>query len=180
MNMTVSIGTPGAPGSITYTPMEYIFKIKNPEMMENEYTVRDDRAAREIMQNLGVLDFDRLEKLLDGLDFTAISTRQLSHLSSELLELGLNDEFAAVYLAAGNMDEGFDGRQRNLDVKFNAIPLINERLDSQIEFGRSEGLTHDRAYGRILGSYTNANHIVAALSYLAKSAQKLPSINERV
>lgn len=179
MNMTVSVGTPGAPGSITYTPMEYVIKIKNPEMVENEFTVKEDRAARDIMERLGVFDFGKLEELVNGLDFTAISTRQLSRLSSGLRALGFNDEFAAVYLSLGNEDTGFDGRQRNLDVKFNAIPLLNEQLDGQIEFGRNEGLTHDKAYGRILNSYANANHAVAALSYLAKKAQKLPSINER-
>jgi len=180
MNMTVSVGTPGAPGSITYTPMEYIFKIKNPEMMENEYTVRDDRAAREIMENVGIFDFEKLQTLLEGLDFTAISTRQLSRLSSELLALGFKDESAITFLAQGNMDEGFDGMPRNQDVKFNAIPLINEQLDGHFSFAANEGLTHDRAYKRILDSLVNANHVVAALSYLAKSAQGLPSINERV
>lgn len=178
--MTISVGVPGAPGSITYTPMEYVFKISNPDMVENKYTVKDESAAREIMQSVGVYDFDKVNQLLEGLDFTAISTRQLSDLCSELRALGFDDEAACAFLADGNQDCGLDGRQRNLDVKFNAIPLINERLDSQIEYGRQVGLTHDKGYGQVLSGLTSANHVVAALTYLAKSAQKLPSINDRV
>lgn len=175
INVSASIGG----GSVRFTPMEYVIKIKNPEMVENKFTVKDDRAARDVMERLGVYDFDKLEELISGLDFTAISTRELNHLCPRLRALGFNDVFAAVYLSLGNEDTGFDGKQRNLDVKFNAIPLLNERLDSQIAFGRSQGLTHDKAYGRILNSYVNANHVVAALSYLTKRAQKLPSINDR-
>jgi len=178
--MDVNVGASGTAGSVRFTPMEYVFKIKNPEMVENEYTVKDDRAARDIMENVGIFDFDKLQTLLAGLDFTAISTRQLSHLSSELLALGFNDESAIRFLAQGNMDEGFDGLPRNQDVKFNAIPLINEQLDGHVSFAAKHGLTHDKAYGRILDSLVNANHVVAALSWLAKGAQKLPSINERV
>jgi len=177
--MDVNVGAPGIAGSVRFTPMEYVIKIKNPEMVENEFTVKDDRAARDVMERLGVYDFDKLEELINGLDFTAISTRELSHLCPRLRALGFNDGFAAVILSVGNQDTGLDGMPRNQDVKFNAIPLINERLDSQLEFGRSQGLTGDLAYGRILGSLANANHAVAALSYLAKSAQRLPSINEQ-
>ena len=163
---------------ITYTPMEYIFKIKQPEMMENEYTVNDDEAAREIMRNVGVEDFDRLKEVLDGIDMTSISTRELMTLSLELTAMGFNDSSALSFLAQGNMDCGLDQRQRNLDVKFNAIPLIYEQLAGHIDFARTQGLKGDKGYGRILGSLNNANHIVAALSFLAKSAEKLPSIDE--
>lgn len=178
--MAMSVGAPGDAGSITYTPMEYVFKISEPEMKENEYTVDNEDAAREIMANVGIRDFDKLNELLDGLDMTSISTRQLSALTSELRGLGFNDISASTFLGQGNQDTGFDGQSRNLDVKFNAIPLIYEQLEGHRGFALREGLTKDRAFGRILGSLVNANHVVAALTYLAKSAEKLPSINERV
>ena len=178
--MNISLNGVSYSDPTIYTPMEYVFKISKPEMVENEFTVKDDRGARDIMQGLGIFDFDKLNELLDGLDFTAISTRELSLLCSELSALGINDKYASAYLSVGNQDTGMDGRPRNLDVKFNAIPLINEQLDIQIKYGHKEGLIRDKAYGRILNSFVNANHMVAALSYLAKSAQKLPSIDEHV
>lgn len=174
----MAINISGA-GSITYVPMEYVFKIKQPEMVENEYTVKNDEAAREIMRNVGIVDFDALNSLIEGLDMTSISTRELSLLCSGLNKLGFNDVSAYSVLAEGNQDSGFDGRSRNRDVKFNAIPLIYERLQGQIGFGAKEGLKGDKAYGRILSGFANANHIVAALSYFVKTAQKLPSINEQ-
>lgn len=170
----------GAAGSITYVPMEYIFKIQKPDMVENEYTVTDDATAREIMRNVGVDDFDKLKALLDGVDMTSISTRELSDLCREMADLGFNDDGAYSFLAQGNMDEGFDGQPRNRDVKFNAIPLIYEQLQGHVSFFAKEGLTNNRGAVRILDSLYNANHAVAALSYIAKTTQKLPSINEKV
>ncbi|PHN31857.1 hypothetical protein K3169_01985 [Pseudomonas phytophila] len=174
----MAINISGA-GSITYVPMEYVFKIKQPEMVENEYTVNDDEAAREIMKNVGIVDLDGLKSLLEGLDMTSISTRELSSLCAGLNKLGFNDVSAYFFLAEGNEDSGFDGRSRNLDVKFNAIPLVYEKLQGQIDFAATEGLKGDKAYGRILSGIANANHIVAALSYFVKTAHKLPSINEQ-
>lgn len=174
----MAINISGA-GSVTYVPMEYVFKLKQPEMVENEYTVKDDEAAREIMRNVGVVDLDGLKLLLEGLDMTSISTRELSSLCAGLNKLGFNDETAHSFLSQGNQDSGFDGRSRNRDVKFNAIPLIYEQLQGHIGFAAKEGLKGDKEFGRILGSIANANHIVAALSYFVKTAQKLPSIKEQ-
>ncbi|MBC3952601.1 hypothetical protein [Pseudomonas folii] len=174
----MAINISGA-GSITYVPMEYVFKIKQPEMVENEYTVKDDEAAREIMRNVGIVDLDGLKSLLEGLDMTSISTRELSSLCAGLNNLGLNDDTVYSYLSQGNMDSGFDGQSRNRDVKFNAIPLIYEQLQNHINFSAKEGLKNDRHATHLLGGLGNANHVVAALSYLIKTAQNLPSINEQ-
>src|SRR5471032_964273 len=91
----------------------YVFKIQNPSEVVNKFTVKTEKEANEIMKGVGIDDLDKLKGLLEGIDFTSVSTRQLGRLAVALYEMGYPDSGGMGFLLQGNMDCGPDGKSRN-------------------------------------------------------------------
>lgn len=176
--MAINVGAP-APCSIIYTSMEYVFKIRNPEVVENEFTMESEEVATEFMHDMGIFDLDKVKELVAGLDMTSVSTRELSVLGHAIYWMGYKFDDALSFVSQGNMDSGLDGMPRNQDVKFNAIALIQEQLENHSALLKDSFYRSDKGYVRIVDSVVNANHLVAALSYFAQTGQKKGIIDEQ-
>jgi hypothetical protein len=188
MALVIGTGSGAASGTMVELSKVYVFKIQNPSEVENKFTVKTEKEANEIMKGVGIDDLDKLKGLLEGIDFTSVSTRQLGRLAVALYEMGYPDSGGMGFLLQGNMDCGPDGKSRNRDVKFNAIALMHEQLKGHVDFYDKEPRLKILPNSmHIIPSLICINQVVGAMAYFAnalaqpvtQSEPKLGLIDER-
>lgn len=171
----------GAPAVAIPPNRAYVDKIKNTFEVENEFSVHDSQLVQEVLKQEGLKEIAALKSLVKDMDMTAISTRELASIGALLSQLGLTETFAASLFFSGNRDCDENGMARNLDIKFNAIALFNQRYQGHLEFSdshpRYEKNPGFQEWGQGLKS---ANHLLGVLAWFSRSPGNVLAISERV
>jgi len=162
-----------------FTTRTYVDVVRHPEEVENEFSVHGADQAKEILKQEGLKDVEALKSLVRGMDMTNISTRELAMIGQKLHQMMLTEEFSVNIFFAGNRDTDENGLQRNIDVKFNAIALFNQKYQGHLEL--SDQRPHYResdSFQEVGRGIKSANHLLALLSWFAHSSNNDLAINE--
>lgn len=149
------------------------YYIKNPLEMTNSFTKKNADDAGDVLVLNDKLSLETLKESLKGYDFTSVSTYELAMAGSLLYEHGLLSDDVAHFFTSGRRAYDETGRPTGTDVKFNAIAMFNQMLEGRL----ADNSTQAEGYHRITKGLIKANHVLAALSFFANSAQSDLSVS---
>lgn len=156
------------------------YTIKNPKETQNAHSVKSATDAACILHVSGADEINKLKDMIKELDFTSISTNELSKIGAKLYKMGLIDRGAVSFFIGGNRAFDADGQQTERDVKFNAIAQCNEMFNDTKQHGKDYPyVASQQGYQHALKSLLSANQAINALFYFANSAQRDLSVHER-
>ncbi|TFY87468.1 hypothetical protein DYL61_26065 [Pseudomonas nabeulensis] len=174
MNITSSAAT----GQISKQDPGY--KIKDPKKVVTDFTVKSDEQAAKALK-LKDEQIADLKKFLKNYDMTYITNAELKKVGRKLYENKLiNEQAFGVFIDGTNaVDE--KGKQANLNVKFNAIALFDQRLEEQTAWlpTYSEQTKKEPLFWPWRQGMIDANRAINALAYFANSARSDLSVDER-
>jgi hypothetical protein len=154
------------------------YVIKNPHETKNAHTIKNAHDAAAVLGFSGESWIRELKDYLREVDFTSISTRELSKIGSKLYENELIDGHVASIFTSGNMAFDKNGRQTERDVKYNAIAMFNQMLTENKDYARSWPMyAHQESFKIVTMALLGANQAINALSYFANSARNDLSVS---
>lgn len=155
------------------------FVIKNPNQIENAYTITSDSEAADTLSLTGDDQIGQLKEFLKSYDMTSISTDELRKVGSRLYNSGLIDVEAFGMFIGGNLANDETGRPTDTHVKFNAIALFNERLEGYDEFLSDNPRLANQGNLKWRQGMVAANQAINAMLYFANSSHNARSIDEK-
>lgn len=156
------------------------YQIKEPKKVVTDFTVKDDSQAAKALQLKDDAQIAELKSFLKKYDMTKITNTQLKEVGAKLFDSKLISEQAFSVFIDGTRATDKNGFQADLDVKFNAIALFDQRLTEQTSWlpeytqkQKSEPLFWPWRQGMI-----DANRAINALAYFANSPRNDLSIDD--
>lgn len=142
------------------------YVVKKPLETTNNYTKKNVDDAAQALDVTNKFSMGELKKLLQGYDFTSVSTNELTKVSYVLYKNDMIDIHMYDFLSLGNMAFDERGHKAETDVKFNAVAMFNQLLDERKVIGKTEPAT---SFHEITRALERVNHVLGALSFFARS-----------
>ncbi|KTB67388.1 MULTISPECIES: hypothetical protein [Pseudomonas] len=153
--------------------------IKNPHEVKNAFTINTELKAAETLKLDSQKEISQLKDFLKNYDMASISTDELRKVGRRLYDSGIISGQAFGMFIGGDLANDEKGLPTNTHVKFNAIALFNERLESYDEFLKDNPklATQDNLAWR--QGMVAANQAISALTYFVNSSHNHLAIDER-
>jgi hypothetical protein len=157
------------------------YKIKDPQKVVTDFTVKNDAQATKALKLTNNEQIADLKSFLKKYDMTHITNMELKEVGSKLYDAKLISEQAFSVFIQGTRAVDKNGHQADLDVKFNAIALFDQRLEEQTAWlpTYSEKTKQEPLFGAWREGMIIANQAISALAYFAHSSRNDFSIDER-
>ena len=157
------------------------YTIREPQKVVTDFTVKNDVQAAEALNLISNDQIADLKDFLKEYDMTYITNMELKEVGSKLFDAGLISDQAFSVFIQGTRAVDENGHQADLNVKFNAIALFDQRLEEQTAWlptfsakTKQEPLFVPWREGMII-----ANRAINALAYFANSSGKNFTIDKR-
>lgn len=157
------------------------YKIREPQKVLTDFTVKNDVQAAEALNLINNDQIADLKDFLKKYDMTYITNMELKEVGSKLFDAKLISEQAFSVFIQGTRAVDENGHQADLNVKFNAIALFDQRLEEQTAWlpTYSEKTKQEPLFAPWREGMIIANRAINALAYFANSSRKNFTIDER-
>lgn len=138
-------------------------------------SVVSEGQAEKLLGKVSQSQLQQAKDAVRGVDMTSVSTEQLAEIGAMLFQSGVvSDEVAGVFIS-GNMEFDANGKQKNRDVKFNALDFFEKSLRATQSYVSIGGESTKHAADVL----SRANNVLNALAYFANSADSSLSVDTR-